>query len=839
MKAFLSHSAKDSEFVNAVAEELGRQFTWLDRQHFETGDEFLAVMEAGVVDSSVFVLFASKHSLQSTFVDFEVTEARRQLIAKSIDRVLVFLIDPSITHRELPLWLQRFQATAANAPRPVARAIRYALDTQARTRQRALFVGRSRELGSIEDKLLPADGSPPPRIMLVSGLPGIGRRTLSERVARDHWSLPRIVEVRVEPADDLADIAIKLSDRFEAYNTIDAFRSIADHIRTEKPDKLQLRITEYLRAALGSKELPVFVDAGGLLTNDAQPNLIMAALIAMCRGQRDLYATFVTSRRPAAAAPQSADVAAVAIQPLSAGETRQLVSALASRDQVSLGPDLITTLGEAAAGYPPSCYHIVELIKNYGVDVAIGDSNRLVASRLGPLTRYLKALPLQDADKTLLRVLATNSPLPFGVIGVVLDQSPAVLAASMSRLIDCCLIVPGEDSSYRVAEPIVDVVIREIGEATKNEYASVADALDEFLTKDTSGAPQLEFARVLFRAHLLADSNANRTAIFSLASDLLAAAERMYHRRDYRRAVEYTTEVLKHRPKNYDARYTLARALVKLGEFSKANDEIETLRRSGYLRETAFLNGFLERHRGHPKEAINSYRTALQRGYGGLAIHRELAQCYLSLNLIDEAKDHITRASRLGSDNPYVVDLRVQIATRERDEKTAIEGLALLEALDEPEFYHHRRSTVLAAFGKNDEALDAARLALKESGRPTFAMLSQVAVCEIRLNRLMEAAEHISRLERDFPNQNHDVRIGLRVQLEIAARNYEDALNMWTGLSDKSLPVHLALRRNAIIGMLTGALTDERRASLSAELDDLQKLLVGFADYGFELPIVT
>lgn len=836
MKAFLSHSSKDAQFVHAVAEELGRQFTWLDRQKFDTGDEFLAAMEAGLADSSVFVLFASKHSLASTFVDFEITEARQQLLARSLDRVLVFLIDPSVSHRDLPLWLQRFQATTANAPRPIARAIRFALDSQARARQRALFVGRSRELSTLEDRLLPADGSPPPRVMLISGLPGIGRKTLAERVARDHWSLARAVEVRVEPADDLADIAIKLSDRFEPYSTVEAFRAIAERIRSETADKLPERIAAYLRAAVGTKELPIFVDAGGLLTNDAEPSAIMMALLSIHRGQRDLYSALVSSRRPRDTELPARGVASVAVQPLSSVETRQLISALGARDQLTLGPDLITALAEAAAGYPPSCYHTIELVKNYGPDVALGDANRLVSSRLGPLTRYLKALSLEDVDKHALRVLATNSPLPFSVLGAVLDTRPEDLAVAMSRLIDGCLVVPGEESSYRLAEPVVDVVIRELGEPTKNDYASVVEALDSFLKRDVSDTPKLEYARVLYRAYLLADEAAYGDTAFALTSDLLSAAERMYHRRDYRRAIEYASQVLEYRPRNYDARYTLVRALIKANDIGRAGEQIETLRRAGYLREAAFLDGFLKRHGGRHREAIEAYRTALQRGYGGLAIHRELAQCYLSLGQIDDAKEHIKRAARMNRDNPYVIDLQVQIATKERDEEAAVQGLALLEALDEPEFYHHRRSKVLATFGKSEEALRAARQALEEAGRPTFAMLSQIVVCEIRLGHLQEAAEHIAKIERDFANQNHDVRVGLRVQLEIGARRFDDALTLWDEMSDRSLPVHLALRRSAIAGLLSGALTDERRITLTDELAELKERLAGCGDVEFEVP---
>src|SRR5207244_5890609 len=110
------------------------------------------------------------------------------------------------------------------------------------------------------------------------------------------------------------------------------------------------------------------------------------------------------------------------------------------------------------AGYPPSAYHVIELVKSYGPDVAIGDRSRLTSSRLGPLTRYLRTISLSQLERDVLRLLATNSPLPLAVIGRVLDAKPPELAQAMARLIDSCLVIPGDASYYWLAEPVTDVV---------------------------------------------------------------------------------------------------------------------------------------------------------------------------------------------------------------------------------------------------------------------------------------------------------------------------------------------------------------------------------------------
>jgi tetratricopeptide (TPR) repeat protein len=831
MKAFLSHSWSDAEFVRAVGDELGRQFTWLDVHAFETGDEFIAGMEEGVRDSSVFVLFASRKALQSINVGYEIAEAKRALISKVLDRTMVFIIDPGVSHRDLPTWLQRANVALANAPKVTARAIRTALDETARNRQRSLFIGRSRERRQIEEKLFPADGATPPRVLVLSGLPGIGRRSLLERVATDHWNLRPRVQIAVESGDQLADVAVKFADRFEPYNGVAAFRDIAQRIHRETTDQLRVRTAEYLTIAVENHELPVLIDEGGMLTNDGAPTEVASLILQIIAASPKLYAAMITRRRP----HFGVGIPSVFIPDLPLLEAKQLVSALVGRSQLELSPDSITRLAESADGYPPSIYHSVELVRDYGLDVTLRDENRLTASRTIPLIQYLRAVALSAVEKQVVRFLAAISPLPLSVIGEILHAPPHEIAPVIGRLIDAALVIPDELGYYRLARPMRVVVLRELQDLDKNEYALVADALEaELQNEEHDDVPRLEVARTLYRAHVLADDDTHRESAFSLSSDLISAAQTLYHRRDYRRAVEFARAALQDRPNNYDARYTLARALIKTGDYDVAEREIEILRQRNFLRESAFLLGFLHRHRGRTQAAIEQFETALERGYRGLAIHRELAQCYLAINDLPNAREHANEAARRGADNRFLIDLQVQIAVLERNERVAIEKLRMLETIDQPEFYFHRASTVYSAFGQQQAALDSARRAVDATVRPTFAMLSQLAVSEINVGSLDEAATQLRRLERDFPNHHRDIRIGLSCKLEIARRHYDDALVLWNQLRDKEKPVHVALRRNALAGLLHGALPDAIRSEYRREVEELSARLEGNGSIDFE-----
>jgi TIR domain len=83
-RAFLSHSSRDKELVEAVAKDLGRQFCIFDKFCFETGDEFIEAIKKGLDESTVFVLFASSNSVKSFWVQLETDEAAYRAIQHNI-----------------------------------------------------------------------------------------------------------------------------------------------------------------------------------------------------------------------------------------------------------------------------------------------------------------------------------------------------------------------------------------------------------------------------------------------------------------------------------------------------------------------------------------------------------------------------------------------------------------------------------------------------------------------------------------------------------------------------------------------------------------------------------
>jgi tetratricopeptide (TPR) repeat protein len=105
------------------------------------------------------------------------------------------------------------------------------------------------------------------------------------------------------------------------------------------------------------------------------------------------------------------------------------------------------------------------------------------------------------------------------------------------------------------------------------------------------------------------------------------------------------------------------RALIQKEQFDAAEKEIMALINMGQQRDAWFLRGFLSRHRQDYESAITAYEKSVEYGRSrrGVAINRELAQCYYEIGKLEEAKRYITDALRNDPDNRYIVDLEIRL----------------------------------------------------------------------------------------------------------------------------------------------------------------------------------
>jgi hypothetical protein len=321
---------------------------------FETGNEFKESIEHSIDESSVFVLFASCNALESIWVDFEAREAWFQKLRSTLARSLVYIIDSSVEVDDLPDWLRRALVRRENAPKVISRDIRYHLDELLRERQHSYFVGRSHDIEELEQSLTPLDGSSPPHAVFVTGLPGIGRRSLVRHATPSILNFRKHVEIRVGEGDSINDICISVADHIEPYSTKAGFERIVEQIRALSERESLQRALADLRLMVRAGELPIFFDEGGLLDNEGYIREPIEAILRTLTPNDEAYVFFISPRRPQPSFGISVPI--VHLRQLRDNETKRLISMLINHNELDVSPNQISEISDYVAGYPPAAY---------------------------------------------------------------------------------------------------------------------------------------------------------------------------------------------------------------------------------------------------------------------------------------------------------------------------------------------------------------------------------------------------------------------------------------------------------------------------------------------------
>jgi tetratricopeptide (TPR) repeat protein len=820
MRAFLSHASTDKWLVRQVAEQLGRQRCYFDEYSFETGAEFSKAIREKLQDTDTFVLFVSKESLSRAWVKFEIAEAELQSIKGKITQALVFIIEPGIDHRALPEWLQRGRVRNANSPKLIAREIIHRMYEALRERQAAFFVGRREEQQQVEELSNPIDGSVPPRIFHFHGLDGIGRRTLAARAGRDLLQLPKSIVVRVEPGEELNELAIKLAEHVEPYANQDEFIALSTALKSLRETDAVHKIATYLEAIVAAGELPILLDGGGLTDSNGILSPFMIQVLNKTMDTPRVYLALVSRRRLDGNGRLHQPVASIRVKALRKEDVLVLISRVAQSNRVRIKADQMAELADYLRGYPPTVFFAMQQVQQFGIDVVLMTKSKVIDFTADRFETVV-AQEMRGRRKQILGALGYYSPMPTAVLAAALDLRSDEAAKEIEYLVRSAFVEVESDGFLRLAEPLMDATHRSV-QITAVKHAQIADAIAAFLA-DVEGEKRLDLTRNLFRARAFAGLPRQG---FRLISDLIQLAEQLYHDREFDRSIEFAKLALEERPENSLARIYLVRALIKQEMYSEADKEIEKLRMQGQLRDAFFLKGFLLRHKHDLNAAITAYKTAVSYGRRGIAVHRELANCYFQIGDYERAREHIDIATQWQSDNRFIVDLQVQISIRLMDERTATTQLGILNDLDEPAHYQHRLSTFHYAFGRFDQAYKAAKTACELEEHPPVAHLSQLIKCEIETGRLDDAGKALARLDAEYPRTSHDIRVGLRVKWAVKREAYQEALILWESLHEKSLPIHKALKLSILNGLALGAaISPSEKGRISAEIKELEAAL--------------
>ncbi|MGE4511350.1 MAG: TIR domain-containing protein [Sulfurimonadaceae bacterium] len=820
MKAFLSHSSKNKEFIREVANKLGRLHSIFDERSFDTGVEFENSIIKFLDKTSIFVFFATKESLASSWVNFELNEAFYRKINSQINNALVYIIDSEVSISDIPNWMQKSLVSKLSSPAAIAREIKEHLLIIEQTYQHQYFIGRSNDREEFEDILNPIDGSTHPKVFGIRGLPGVGRRTFLKKSIDELFNLKRIIEIPIEEGDNLNDICSKLADIIEPYSSKEELKDIILAIQTFDENSTLDRINVQLNNIISAGELPVFIDYGGLLNDNGYINEFINKLIIRINKEDDIYLAIISSR--SINRDNEPKVPVLYLDSLKDKPTAQLLSKLNIEKSVGLNREEISELVTYVHGYPPSAFFAINQGATYGKDLLMSDKSSLTQFSRKKFIVYLKEKVLDTDLSTFLAILAAYSPLPLKVLATI-NEDENKTHETLYRLIDNSLITIDSSGYYKISAPIKEVVNDLYKFPDKTTLQKIAIALNQYMDEvEDKDEKQLDLSRILFRLGNWLDDKTSINKGIKLRSDYIKMLEQAYHQRDYDKAIKYGFDAIKEAPENQKARNYIVKSLIQLEKWEAASEQIDAMEEFAELRNIYYLEGFLERKKGDIQKAITAFKQSEKNGRKSPDIKRELAHCYLLTEEFELANNYIKEAIELQPDNNHVVDLAAKIAISQKNEDEALKRLKHLQALDTSEYYYLRYSTFHYTFGRYPEAIASAKKAIDISIGNFFSAKVQYIKSLIKNKNFNIALTELNKLDVDFNNNRHDVRYALRCSYLMENNEFKKAYIQASKMIEKQSKQYKSIRKKCLLNLIKNqSIPYSERQNYHQELNSL------------------
>lgn len=183
IKAFISHSSEQKEFVLDLVEALGRDYCIVDCYNFNSAYQTLDEIYRKIEQSTVFVLLLSKASLSSDWVEKEIKFAKEKLEPGCLDRFWPFIIDENLSIEECPEWMRKdkcfnlkkfksYKILAHDIEQKFRRIIW--LKNPKRKQLETLMVGRNKDIDNFENIYQSARGMNL-KALVISGRDGVGK----------------------------------------------------------------------------------------------------------------------------------------------------------------------------------------------------------------------------------------------------------------------------------------------------------------------------------------------------------------------------------------------------------------------------------------------------------------------------------------------------------------------------------------------------------------------------------------------------------------------------------------------------------------------------------------
>ena len=773
IRAFLSHSSKDKSLVGPVFNNLTAAHAHYDEATFEKGETSASEIYKAINNSEVFVLFLSKNSIKSPWVQTELVLAQQKIYSGKIKKILVFLLN-EIDHDEIPEWLLEYVYRKTSSPGIITTAIRSALFdiALAENSNLSIFMGRDNEISILKESLssLSADS---PQAIFLAGNDGIGRRTLAKRALQDvHPQLIRVpIEIVLRDADSDIEFYRSLLSQGEHLTILQSINRIEHFTLLSLADRTAL-LVELIERISSQRQIVFLRGKDSLVREDGSfaewINLILSSLAPSPWPKLAIIARRMI---PATKRRRHSNVAFFPINSLDENSSKRLLSIWLKHYQADIDSTLVDEISEYVTGHPRNIQIAAALAAEYG-------SARLKTQRPDFLEAIrqqarslIEGISFDSEQENILALFREYEYLSAEDIFVAIGTVDEIeLSKTLSYLTDHG-ILENEGPYIRMAPYLLDTLSRyNWSEETRKFIIECRDRLLERVNNisiDDYASISTIDAWVLSSLRQETTTENLILARCLLPSHLLRVSREFYDRKDFFRTIELAQKALHGSNKlSSEAQVESLRLIclssVRLGQDKTLYSSLDKLTSYGHtsaLRTAAFIRGFKARYDGNIDIAEREYRQAFEfDGKKNFHILRELAQILKIKEEFADAEEFSRAAQNIAGRNPFILDTLLEIIIeRNKDNQKFLrddkELHALFEVLKEAahreqrSFYESRLAHYYSCLHDPSEAEKWAMEAEKITPSHVPVLLT-LAKIQINSNNTFDADKTLNKVQK-------------------------------------------------------------------------------------------
>lgn len=666
-KIFLSHSGEDKEFYvrpvyNRLKKDEISSDVIFDEVTFQPGNRIMDEIVNFLEITDLFVIFISNKALDSEWVQKELTKIEN---IKSRNKVhfCPIIIDENIKYDDnrIPLWLQEENIiNYVSAPYKAASIIRqrymeliYSKKPSIYERD-SIFVGRNDYVQKIEDRL---DDfyTGMPISLIVSGIEGIGRRTLLKHSMeksniKKHTYLYTVLNL--DAYNSIEDLLVQLYEM--------GFCKKNEHIgeylckvKQMSLDNKENELIGYIQSLQIMNEIIIICDDGCIV--DHQGKIASWYLnVIKNNGLNSKLTVLVASKfRTTVSYDFKEFIYHVHVDELTQKERAGLLHRLANIESVDICVDIKERILNILTGYPEQVKYIIYVLKELGERYFKEHINDFVQFNSKKASVLLQGIEEVEGKMDVLSFLCLFDYIGTEYIIEIIEEERREYIYEFCRLGICEYVGMG-DEYIRVSDIVRDYVHRR-GYTISTKYKEkINDVAKNFIKNMPLDR---DLSTYLYNIKEAVVNNIEIDQSLVIPSVYLKAIHENYVKGDYKRVEELSYKMLEGENSLdervvFEARYLLCSALAKLRK-SDFFTEVRNIGTGKYEADKEFLFGFYYRQTGKLNTALDYINRSLEKRKNFTKAKREKVQIYIMMQEYEKALMLAKENYNNNVENPY------------------------------------------------------------------------------------------------------------------------------------------------------------------------------------------